>query len=137
MPNIVNPAVAVAAQGGGKFLHCINLFEHRGNGDIYFGTVQYISSQSAPFTPQTFYSDMLEKGFTKGAEGGISVYPANGPIKYDSMSSSDFDYSSRPLGLYVEDNAFHLIGLAYRSGSGNTLTEDLSLDNARITDAIL
>ena len=51
MPNIVNPAVAVAAQGGGKFLHCISM-----NSRLTFvdAVLQYVSDKAEPYPHKLF-----------------------------------------------------------------------------------
>lgn len=69
MPNIVNPAVAVAAQGGGKFIHNITV------SDIVQANCLYICERETPFTSlRAFCDELVSKGYTSKK----STYPVSG-----------------------------------------------------------
>lgn len=137
MPNIVNPAVAVAAQGGGKFLHNITIYTGDSIG-YFFCIMQYISEKAEPFNAQTLYNDMLEKGFTYSsfAQSPAAMYPANGQT--GNVSSSNGTSSDRCLGLFVSGNSFCLRGLYYNlMGMSYSNTEECDVSQAQIYDVVV
>ena len=96
MANIINPAVAVAAQGGGKNIHNITI-----EGNV---VVQYVSEQSEPFTLLSFYSELMQKGFTSQN----SLYPAWGVTsEYHISPTSTFSYI---IGIYAASNDINILG---------------------------
>lgn len=94
MPNIVNPAVAVAAQGGGKFLHCITF---RPADRSYAVNVEIVSEDKNPFS-----SEALHDYFTSAEIAGDGTsftgrtYPARGNINgkeiYNIFADNSSDY---------------------------------------------
>ena len=137
MPNIVNPAVAVAAQGGGKFIHNITIYTGDSIG-YFFCIMQYISEKAEPFTAQTLYNDMFEKGFTysSSTQSPAAMYPANGPT--GKGSSSNGTSSDRCLGLFVSGNYFYLRGQYYNSsGMSYFNTEECNVSQAQIYDVVV
>ena len=83
MPNIVNPAVAVAAQGGGKRkMHCITLYS---SSSISLGKIAYafpyFSEKDTPFASGVELVNAIdEDGFNKpySSSAEVHVYPVNG-----------------------------------------------------------
>lgn len=72
MPNIVNPAVAVAAQGGGKrYIHNITLFrnENDASGERHTEYVfVYKNESETPFSAKSFEQEIKTRGFTSELE---------------------------------------------------------------------
>ena len=124
MPNIVNPAVAVAAQGGGKNIHNITI-----KGNV---VVQYVSEQSEPFTLLSFYSELRQKGFTSRN----SLYPAWGlASEYHISQTSTFSYI---IGIYAASNDINILGRFF-GGSENIdyLPVETTDESVKFTDIVL
>lgn len=136
MPNIVNPAVAVAAQGGGKFLHCISMNSRQTFVDA---VLQYVSDKAEPYTAQTFRQELISKGFNKAT----ALYPVGGgAITPDSSSSTDTFYSSVAYGIYADrySNSFYVEGYYYMNGDNRSGSKEISIENEsnyNFTDIVL
>lgn len=124
MPNIVNPAVQVAAQGGGKNIHNITI-----KGNV---VVQYVSEQSEPFTLLSFYSELRQKGFTSQN----SLYPAWGFAReYHISPTSTFSYI---IGIYAASNDINILGRFFGgSESIDYLPVETTDEYVTFTDIVL
>lgn len=120
MPNIVNPAVAVAAQGGGKFIHNITV------SDIVQANCLYICERETPFTSlRDFYNELVSKGYTSRK----ATYPVSGWL------SNSSDERGEIFSVYAS-GASLLFG--YGNADGKSFFEvETSLDFYYISDTIL
>ena len=108
MTNIVNPAVAVAAQGGGKFLHCITICYYS-----YSVEVQFISEKKEPFSAKTFYNELNTKGFSSGE----ALYPCSGNPGWEGSYPSYNLFSYQPTGIFASGNFLNVDGTWTTDGS--------------------
>lgn len=105
MPNIVNPAVAVAAQGGGKFIHNITV------SDIVQANCLYICERETPFSSlRDFCDELVSKGYTsRKATYPVSGWLSNSPDErgevfsvYASGASLLFGYGNANKKAFFE-----------------------------------
>lgn len=108
MPNIVNPAVAVAAKGGGKFLHCITICYYN-----FSVVVQFISEKEEPFSAQTFYDELNTKGFSSDE----ALYPCSGNPGWEGTYPSYGLFSYQPAGVFASGNFLNVSGTWITDGS--------------------
>ena len=104
MPNIVNPAVAVAAQGGGKRkMHCIVLSSRSNFSPVY--VFPYYHEQATAFaSPQEFVNAVRGDGFVDDNH----IFPINSPqlagifagVNSLSLVNNDMDINEQAVETF-------------------------------------
>lgn len=120
MPNIVNPAVQVAAQGGGKFIHNITV------SDIVQANCLYICERETPFSSlRDFCDELVSKGYTSRK----ATYPVSGWL------SNSTNERGEVFSVYASGASLFF---GYGNVNGKSFFEvETNLDFYYISDTIL